>query len=216
MLFGEEIQYQIAKKNNPKIATTTKTIIYCLADSCFRSKFIAHTQTIQSSDTYTFLHRCAANNFHRTLFELQIIFKFIFKNVENYTTLAHCHFNRLMICQLVEQTFDTFITAAKMQYWWTCKDNGKKIEPIDWMSWYFKLKSTEKVEPKKKCTEITRFFINLITQIFHRITSHNRSNRLCSHFSLLVLFPRNHNCICVCVWQRKSVRMMANQQTKDG
>lgn len=149
MLFGEEIQYQIAKKNNPKIATTTKTIIYCLADSCFRSKFIAHTQTIQSSDTYTFLHRCAANNFHRTLFELQIIFKFIFKNVENYTTLAHCHFNRLMICQLVEQTFDTFITAAKMQYWWTCKDNGKKlnrsIEWVDTLNW----KAQKKLSRKK-------------------------------------------------------------------
>lgn len=61
-----------------------------------------------------------------------------------------------------------------------------------WLSKNFKLKKApEQVEREKVHGNYPGCFINLVTQIFHKITSCNRLNRLCSallchHFTLLV------------------------------
>lgn len=121
-----------------------------MVDLCFRLKFTAHTHITQTIPIKWHLYliytsRCNANNFHRPLFKLQIIFKY----VENYTTLPKTvtsSINDLSTgaAKIRHKLVTTTATAAKMQYWWTTKILQKNEQSISWVktsNWKVRKKS---------------------------------------------------------------------------
>lgn len=169
IIFGVEKQYQIKQKNKQTKIVTTTAIIYCLAELCFRLKFITHSHYTNNTMKWH-VQPCCIDVMSiifsaRSLFQLQIIFKFTFectlKIAQRCKTLS---LHRLMICQLVQQKIRLIHnsngnSSNNSKNAILMNDKNKIEQSIDWVeTWNWKAQKSWAKE--KKCTEITRFFLS--------------------------------------------------------